>query len=108
IAVERVQIDRMVHVASEAADDIRGGVVWEHRRPRRGAGDGEDGIHSLNDEAVTNAQPLVRRPNGEMGSTPRIALLIVVEAFEAKVEHRVRLRFLATVDRGAAAGASRE
>src|SRR6202008_3782361 len=54
--------------------------------------------------AVAYAQALVRRLDGELVPAARVALLVVVQAREAEVEHRVRLRLRSARHRRAATG----
>src|SRR5262249_20933372 len=104
VAVERVQVDRVVNVPREAAHDVGGGVVRQQRRSGRGAVDVEDVVDDLDDIAVADAHALVGRLDGELVPAARIALLVVVQALEAGVERRVRLRLLSARDRRAATG----
>ena len=83
VAVERVQVDGVVHVAREAADDVRGGVVGQHRVTRR-VEDVEDVVDGLDDVAVADAQPLVGRLDRELVPAARVALLVEVQALEAR------------------------
>ena len=54
VAIKRVEIDRMVHVPRQAADNIRSGVVREDRVPRY-IEDVEDIVDRFDDIAVTHA-----------------------------------------------------
>src|SRR5262249_26227597 len=56
------------------------------------------------DIAVADAHALVGRLDGELVPAARVALLVVVQALEAGVERRVRLRLLSARDRRAATG----
>src|SRR5512132_1282061 len=105
VAVERVQVDRVVHVPRKAAHDVGGGIVRKPRRSGRGAVDVEDVVDGLHDVAVADAQALVGRLDGELVPATRVALLVVVQPFEAEVERRVRLRLLSARYGRAAAGA---
>ncbi len=107
VAVERVQVDGVVHVARESADDIGRGVVRKLRLSR-GVEDVQDVVDGLDHVAVADAQRLVRRLDRELVAAARIALLVVVETLEPGVERRVRLRLLGAVDGGSATGAARE
>src|SRR4029077_20904883 len=103
VPVERVEVNRMVDVPREAADDIGGGIVWKRRRSRRRAKDIQHVIDGLDDVAVAHAEPLIGRLNRELIATARIALLIEVQAFKPHVECWVRLGLLATTRGGASA-----
>ena len=107
IAVERVEIDGVVHVPRKPGDDVGGGVV----RKLRLAGRVEDVhhvVHGFDNVAVADTQTLVRRLEGELVATTRVALLVEVEPLEARVQHWVRLGLLRARDRGAAARAARQ
>ena len=53
--------------------------------------------------AVADAERLVGRFDRELVSAARIALLVVIQALEADIERRIRLRFLAAGDGHASA-----
>ena len=97
----------MIHVSREAADPVRGGVVRKDGLTGR-VEDVDDAIDSLDNIAIANAHALVRGLDRELVSTARIALLVVVQALEAKIEGRIRLGLLAAVHRDAFADALRE
>jgi len=86
----------VVHVPREAADDVGGGVVGEHRPPG-GVEDVEYIVHGFKHVAVADTERLVGRLNRELIPAVRIALLIKVQAFKPHVEDRVRRGLLATV-----------
>jgi hypothetical protein len=106
IAVERVQVDSVIDVSRMPGDDVGGSVVRKDRVPR-GVVDVENIVDGLEHKAVTGTQPLIGRFDGELVSATRIALLIMVQTFEAGVELRVRLGLLATGHRHTAPGALR-
>ena len=85
VAVERVQVDGVVHVAREAGDDVRRGVVRQDRLPG-GVEDVEDVVDGLDDVAVAGAEALVGRLDGELVAAARVALLVEVQPLEADVE----------------------
>ena len=109
VPIERVEVDGVVHVPRETADDVRARVVREHRRARaRGAEDVHHVVHGLHDVAVADAQPLVRRLHGELVAAAGVALLVVIQALEARAELWVRLRLLRRRLKRAAPAAPRE
>ena len=95
IAVEGVQIDRVVHVPREPADDVRRGVVGKRGAAVRRVVDVQDVVDGLEHIAVAGAHALIRRLDGELVPSARIPLLVEVQPLEAHVEVRVRLRLLA-------------
>ena len=94
VAVERVQVDRVVHVPREPGHNVRRRVVRQHG-VAGGVVDVQDVIDGLDDVAVPCTHALVGRLDGELVPAARIALLVEVQALEAGVELRIRLRLLA-------------
>src|SRR5207248_2534854 len=102
-----VQVDRVVHVPWEAADDVRRGVVRKDRLSRA-VEDVEDVVDGLELEAVAGAEALVGRLDRELVAASRIPLLVEVQALEARCDGGVRLRLLAAVHGNAVPGARGE
>ena len=88
IAIERVQVDRVIHISGKSAHDVGGGVVRKHRLPR-GVVDVEDIVDRLEDEAVPGAQSLIGRLDRKLVPAPSVALLVEVQTLEADVHVRI-------------------
>ena len=108
VAVERVEVDSVVHIPGEPADDVRGGVVWQRGRAVRLVEHVHHLVDRLEDEAVAGAHALVGRLDGELVAAARVPLLVMVEAFEAELEGRVRLGLRSAIHRRAAATSARQ
>jgi hypothetical protein len=85
----------MVHVAREAAHDVRGRVIRKKRLPSGRAEDVEDVVDRFDDIAVADAHPLVGRLDRELVPAAGVALLVMVQARETEVQLRVGLGLLA-------------
>src|SRR5260370_14350553 len=85
VAVERVQ-----------GDDTHDGIS-------RRTEDAENIVCRLKDKAISSAEPLIGRLDGELISTVGEALLVEVEAVDAEVHYRIRLGVMLARHRCAAA-----
>src|SRR5439155_7917485 len=65
-------------------------------------------VDSLDNVAVADAHALVGRLDGELVSAARVALLVVVQPFEAALERGIRLRLLAAARGSALARSTRK
>ena len=107
ILEERVEVDRMIHVARMSGHDIRARVVGEDRRARE-VEDVEDIVHGFDDVTVADAHALIGRFDGELVSAARVALLVEVQPFEAGAQLGVRLRLFGGRGHEAASATARK
>ena len=84
----------MVHVSRKAGYDVGGGVIRQLRDAGR-VEDVEHVVHYLDHVAIAGAHALVGRLDRKLVSPAGVALLVMVQAGETKVELRIRLGLLA-------------